>query len=266
MNHMFWPTVMLTSMLFWLGAKAERRLVSTSKRLTFLIVASLLAVPGLLFAVYYTKLLGEPIWLYQFRAAPGTELAAAGVGLVAGFVHYARCKHVLLQKQLRTLTLPFILAVIISAPYIKPLIRPLNKGQLTEQWVDGVCLQSTPSTCGPASAATIVKSLGKNITEAELARECFTYAGGTENWYLVRALRKHGLQVEFKLTAIDATEFPVSAIAGVKLPQGTGHFIGLISRDDSNYTGSDPLTGRFTATLTELRSQYQFTGFFLVIQ
>jgi hypothetical protein len=266
MNHLFWPTGLLAALLFWIGSGIEKTLNSRPQRLAFIVIATALALPGLLFAAYYTKLLGEPIWLYRFRAAPGTELTAAGVGLLAGFAHQARHKHALLRKQLRSLTIPAILAVIISAPYLKPLIRPVKQSQLTEQWRDGVCLQSTPSTCGPASAATIVKSLGKTVTEAELARESLTYAGGTENWYLVRALRQRGFHVEFQPTLPDAPEFPTPAIAGVKLPQGTGHFIALLSQADSNYVGSDPLTGRFTATLAELKMNYQFTGFFLVIR
>ena len=266
MNHMLWPTLLMAGLLFWLGTKVESRFTSSTTRLFLLFVATILAIPGLLFAAYYTKLLGEPIWLYQFRAAPGTELTAAGAGLLAGFIHQARHKNVFLKRQLRVLTVPAILAVIVGAPYVKPLIRPLNKSLLTEHWEDGVCLQSTPSTCGPASAATIVRSLGSTVTEAELAHECLTYAGGTENWYLVRALRKRGFETEFKRTDVDATEFPTPAIAGVKLPQGTGHFIALIARDNSNYVASDPLTGRFTTTLAELKSTYQFTGFFLVIK
>jgi hypothetical protein len=266
MNHMLWPTLLLVTLLFWLGSKAERKLTSSAGRRGFVLMAIALASPGILFAAYYTKLLGEPIWLYQFRAMPRTELAAAGTGLLAGFIHQVRHKHPTLKKQFRALTVPAILAVLICAPYVKPLIRPLNRSLLTEQWKDDVCLQSTPSTCGPASAATILKSLGKDVKEAELAQESLTYAGGTENWYLTRALRKRGFEVEFRPVAPESTEFPTSAVAGVKLAQGTGHFIALISKEGTSYIASDPLTGRFTATLAELKSTYQFTGFFLVIK
>src|SRR6478609_1444846 len=180
MNHLLWPTLLLAAALFWLGITAARKLTSSGHRLGFLIAATTLAVPGILFAAYYTKLLGEPIWLYRFRVLPGTELTAAGVGLLAGFVHQARHKYPFWKKQLRTYTVPAILAVVVFAPYAKPLIRPLNRSLLTEQWKDGVCLQSTPSTCGPASAATILKSLRREVTEAELAHDSLTYAGGTE--------------------------------------------------------------------------------------
>lgn len=263
MNHLLWPTSILTVLLFWLGTLAEKKLARAPTRLGLIAFATVFALPGLLFAGYYTKLLGEPIWFYQFRAVPGTELAAAGVGLLAGFVHQARHKYRLLKTQFRALTIPLILAVITIAPYVKPLLRPLNKRQLTEQWKDDVCLQSTSSTCGPASAATIAKALGKNITEGELACDSLTYAGGTENWYLARALRNRGFKVEFKAISPDDRTFPTPAIAGVKLPPGTGHFIALISSDGTNYIGSDPLTGKFSATLAGLKSSYQFTGFFL---
>lgn len=266
MNHMLWPTLLMAALLFWVGVKAEQRIAAPLNRTLFVGSATVLAMPGILFAAYYTKLLGEPIWLYEFRALPYTELTAAGVGLIAGFVHQVRLKHAFMKRQLRAFTVPAILAVAVVAPYVKPLLRPLDKSLLHENWNDGVCLQSTPSTCGPASAATLIRSLGKNVTEAELASESLTYAGGTENWYLVRALRKRGFHPEFKLVAPESREFPTSAIAGVKLPQGTGHFIALISSDGTNYLGSDPLTGRFTATLTELKSDYRFTGFFLVIK
>lgn len=263
---MLWPTVLIASLLFWIGNAAARKTTQTPKRVAFMLAALILAVPGLTFAAYYTKLLGEPVWLYRFRAIPGTELTAGGVGLLAGFIHQTRHNYAFLKKQLRVFTVPAILAVIVVAPYAKPLIRPLNKTQLTEQWKDGVCLQSTPSTCGPASAATIASSLGRRVTEAELAEESFTYVGGTENWYLVRALRKRGFETEFKPTAPNAEVFPTSAIAGVRLPQGTGHFIALIAQENSTYIASDPLIGRFTATLAELKSNYQFTGFFLIIK
>ncbi len=266
MNHLLWPTALLALLLFWLGASAETRLTARPQRLVFLGFAILLAAPGLTFAGYYTKLLGEPIWLYRFRTISGTELSAAGVSLVAGYLHQLRHKQPALKRQFRTATVPAILALIIIAPYAKPLLRPLNQRQLSSLWKDGVCLQSTPSTCGPASAATILKALGHDVTEAELARDSLTYAGGTENWYLARALKRHEVDVAFEFVAPDSRAFPTPAIAGVKLPQGSGHFIALINQDGTNYLGSDPLTGRFSAPLAELQSSYSFTGFFLLIR
>jgi len=265
MNHMFWPTFFFAVLFFLAGMNAERRFSTNLSRKLFLLLAGIAALPGVLFASYYTKLLGEPIWLYRFRAMPGSELTAAGVGLIAGFTHQVRHKHPWMKRQLRNFTVPAILAVVIGAPYVKPVIRPLNTKQLRENWEDGVCIQSTPSTCGPASAATIARALGRPVTEAELARESLSYAGGTENWYLARALRRRGFAVDFCFYEPDAGSLPTPTIAGVKLPQGTGHFIALLTYDGTNYVCNDPLTGRFQATHAELTGGYRFTGFFLRI-
>ena len=266
MNPMFWPTTVLAVLLFWIGTKAEQRIISPWIRNVFLLVAAVIAVPGFLFVFYYSKLLGQPPWFCEFRSWPYTELAGGGVGLLLGFVHQFRHKSPVLRRQLRLATVPVILAVVLTVPFVKPLVRPLDTQQLQERWQEGVCIQSTPSTCGPASAATILRSLGKDVTEAELARECFTYAGGTENWYLARSLRKRGCTAEFRRLTPDTNELPVPAIAGVKLREGAGHFIALLSRDGTNYLGSDPLTGKFTASLAELRSEYLFTGSFIAIK
>jgi hypothetical protein len=266
MNHMLWPTVLGTAVLFWLGLKAEPVITSPGQRRAFVLGAVVLAAPAVLFCAYYTKLLGEPVWLYEFRSLPGTELSAAGVGLIAGFFQRLRHEHPRVKRQVRTFTVPAFVAATIVVPYLKPILLPLDRSRLREKWKDGICLQSTSSTCGPASAATIVRALGGSATEAELARDSLTYAGGTENWYLARALRKRGFHPAFELVAANAGRFPTPSVAGVKMAGGAGHFIALLGHDGTRYVASDPLSGRFTATHAELTSDYHFTGFFLVIR
>lgn len=266
MNPMLWPTMFIAAVLFWGGCRAEQCMVSQRLRLTFVLAAALSALPGFFFAAYYTKLLGEPLWLYEFRAAPGSELTAAGVGLLAGYLHRLRAKYPALRRQLRRFTVPALLVLILGVPYIKPIIRPLNWGQMQNHWDREVCLQSTPSSCGPASAATLCRLAGKAVEEIDLARESCTYAGGTENWYLAQALRRRGMTVTFLKQDAASDSLPTPAIAGVKLAQGTGHFIALVGREGTNYLVGDPLIGREVMSLAELNSQYRFTGFFLVVK
>src|SRR4051794_1354270 len=212
MNHMLWPTALFAALLFWLGFRAEREILAPLYRAAFVLGAVILALPAILFVAYYTGVLGEPIWLYEFRARPCTELAAGGIGLVAGFLQRVRHKHPVMKRQVRTFTIPAFLVAIVVTPYLKPILRPLDPSRLHEAWKGGICLQSTGATCGPASAATIVRALGGNATEAELARDSFTYAGGTENWYLVRALRKRGFHPELERVAPEAGRFPTPSI------------------------------------------------------
>lgn len=54
------------------------------KRLAIAAVAFVMAVPGASFAIYYTHLLPEAGWYYQFRSIPGTELLAIFIGIAGG--------------------------------------------------------------------------------------------------------------------------------------------------------------------------------------
>jgi ABC-type bacteriocin/lantibiotic exporter with double-glycine peptidase domain len=154
----------------------------------------------------------------------------------------------------------------ISLPYLKPVLRPLRADSWREEWQGEACLQSTPSTCGPAAAATVVRRLGGHLSEGELAREAFTCRSGTENWYLARALRRHGFESDFLLS--DPSKAPLPAIAGVRLRslRNAGHFIALLERDGDKYVVADPMEGLSTNTLADLEGPYEFTGFFLPIR
>ncbi len=266
MNWMFWPTALVAGLLFWLGLRVEHSTASRTARWLLCATSVLAAVPGLLFALHYTKLLGEPIWFYEFRAARGSELTAAGIGLLAGWAQGLRPKQPLLQRQFKRLTIPALLAIVVAVPYVKPVLLPLNQSQLQSRWDNDVCLQSTSSSCGPASAATLARLAGKPVAESELARESLTYAGGTENWYLARALRHRGLTVIFVKAPRDVTSLPAPAIAGVKLTHGAGHFIAILGKEGDDYIVGDPLVGREVISVDALRSAYRFTGFFLVVK
>lgn len=47
------------------------------------------------------------------------------------------------------------------------------------KWKDEVCLQTSPTTCSPASAATLLKAFGVTTTEQEMAHLCITRNGTT---------------------------------------------------------------------------------------
>jgi ABC-type bacteriocin/lantibiotic exporter with double-glycine peptidase domain len=136
-----------------------------------------------------------------------------------------------------------------------------NSSLLARRSAGSVCLQSSYATCGPASAATLLRGLGHNVTEKELAVDSYTYSGGTEAWYLARAIRRRSAQAEFVLTD---SAFPSPSIAGVRM--GGGHFIAIESAASDKVTFVDPLTGESTLTPSELHARYRFTGFFLRVK
>jgi Peptidase C39 family len=261
-NPLFIPTVIGAAIFFWVGLTLERKVQSTSMRVCLLLVAMLLACPGLLFVLYYVHLFDSAAWFYNLRTVRYTELLGSGLGLLAGVIHVWWQPESIGEKA----AVPTVLFVLVLIPFVKPLLDPLNLSQLKDRCEGDVCLQSTFSTCGPASAATLLRAFNGDASEKQLARESFTSRGGTEIWYLARALQRRGIgtRVVINTAGTDMT-LPSPAIAGVVLPGNAGHFIALVRSDDSQVTFVDPMKGKGTLSAEELKRQYHFTGFFLLL-
>jgi hypothetical protein len=161
---------------------------------------------------------------------------------------------------------PGVLFVLVLVPFVKPLLDPLDTSKLKARYAGEVCLQSTFSTCGPASAATLLRSFGKIASEKELAHDSFTSRGGTEIWYLARALGKRGVRTSVVIRPGANAAIPSLAIAGVALPGNAGHFIAILSSDQQRITIADPLQGKLVVASADLPHYYRFTGFFLVLR
>lgn len=220
------------------------------------------AAPGVAFTLYYLHWFDGAAWFYAFRSLPASELSAAGTGLLAGLL---QAEVVRRRLPARTLV-PALTLAGLFVPYMKPLLSPLDRSTLRAACPDGFCLQSSASTCGPASVASILRLFDVNETEATLAREAFTSSGGTESWYLARAVRRRGLSARWVMTAPPVGALPVPAVAGVVLPGGAGHFIAVLGENDSSYVLNDPMYGRVIVPKARLASAYRFTGFFMVVE
>lgn len=258
-NPLLIPTALLAVGLFWLGSQLARRFPNVAGALT--VSGVVVSLPGLCYVVYYFHLFDNALWFYEWRALPLTELCGAGIGFLAGVLQ-SRFDP---ETRGERLVLPVIAAALISVPYLKPILSPLDTSKLHDTCEGEVCMQSTFSTCGPSSAATVLKALGVTSSEKELAKEAFTYQGGTESWYLARALRRRGLNVRFHIQSPAAMNFPASSIAGVVLPGGAGHFVAILADSPKSVTVADPLKGKMLIPKSESPHYYHFTGFFLVI-
>lgn len=88
-----------------------------------------------------------------------------------------------------------ILAVMLVAVGAYTAIQPLygDQPQCHSRWAGEVCLQTSPYTCGPASAATLLRAHGIDATEQEMAGLCLTRSGlvkdGTSWQGLYRGLK-----------------------------------------------------------------------------
>lgn len=259
-NWLFFPTLGLTLVLFFVGQIGIRKCRTTKETIAFSVLCILFGIPGVLMAAYYLHWFDNAKWFYEFRAIPFIELTAAGSGLFVG-VLAEQCKGSTLFSK------PILLVILllgIAVPHLKPVLAPLPADHFSNVWKDNVCMQSTPTSCGAASAATLFRYVGESLTEQEIAHECFTYQGGTENWYIARAFRRRGIPVRYRIENRFPVDLQMPALAGVRLG-GAGHFITILDKQNSMIVVGDPLVGRREIPASKITQIYRFTGFFLEI-
>ena len=260
-NPLLLPTLIGSAAFFWLGLVLEEEFHSRRGGAVVWVSAVVLACPGLLYVLYYAHMFDDAAWFYNLRTVAYTELLACGLGLAAGVLQSWWEPENFGEK----IVAPAVLFVLVLVPFVKPLLDPIDMGQLKDRYEGEVYLQSTFSTCGPASAATLLRSFGKIASEKELAQDSFTSRGGTEIWYLARAFRKRGVRTSVVIRAGADLAIPSPAIAGVVLPGNAGHFIAILNSDQQRITIADPLKGKLVVASSDLPHYYRFTGFFLVL-
>lgn len=222
------------------------------KRLVLLGFTGVLSIPSLWVFIYYLHVIPETAALYEFRAFPASEYGIAFTGAASGVLA------AMLPAILRMAPLLGVL-VVGSGPYVKPLIAPLDYQVLQDRRHNDICLQSTYSTCGPASLCSILRTHGVDCTEQEIARLAYSYQGGTEAWYLARVVRQRGLKAGFSLGESFDPSAALPALVGVHV--GGGHFIAVLSIKDGIVHFGDPMQGGFRIPLTDFQKRYRFSGF-----
>jgi hypothetical protein len=226
-------------------------------RAGWLLAMGLLSFPACVMALYYLHVLPEWTWFYTFRSWTGSEFCVVPLGAASAL--FATW----LPRVLLVLPLGGFLGASL-VPYLKPVLWPIEEKDFADHWEEGVCRQSTFSTCGPASLATILSSYRVNVSEREIAHSAHSYQGGTEAWYLARYARTKRMETRFVLRESFDPQVRFPAIVGVKIG-ASGHFIAVLDCADGRVTVADPLYGRETLSLDEFHKRYRFTGFHLVV-
>jgi hypothetical protein len=103
-----------------------------------------------------------------------------------------------------------------------------------------------------------------SLSEKDIARECFTYLGGTENWYIARAFRRRGCKVTYRIVEGFPADLKAPAIAGVRVG-GMGHFIAIVRDSGGAYVTGDPLVGAREFPANRIGEVFDFTGFFMEV-
>ena len=268
-NWLFIPTLLLATVVFIIGIYFGEYQLHHPKNvfnfLVLIVVSIIIAIPGILFTVYYLHFFDNASWFYQFRSLPWTELSASGLGLLGGVLYKLARHHHLVSRTFMPVILVMLL-MWLMIPYVKPLFYSVDFKHFEDRWFQGICLQTIPSSCGPASAATLLRAVGYLVSERQLAQECFTSIGGTENWYIARALKRRGLEVKYLITTAQPSQLYYPAIAGVRLNNGVGHFVTILGETESSYLIGDPLVGKRLLNKNHFNNYYYFTGFFMLVK
>ncbi|HEY3332674.1 MAG TPA: cysteine peptidase family C39 domain-containing protein [Capsulimonadaceae bacterium] len=258
-NPLFAPTFVLGVVIYAITLRRFAWPKAPVTRMAVALGVLIAALPGAAFAIYYMHWFDKAALFYEFRALPGTELTAAGLGFSIGAV--AALGHTKLVRGVLQVAGALILVIFLSVPYIKPVVWPLDYGALKDEVSGKVTRQTSSSTCGPACASTLLRAAGLHATEAEMARECYTSSSGTENWYLTRALRRRGLAVQ-SIVRPHPTSLPYPSMAGLGFGGG-GHFVTVLGKTKQGYIIGDPLSGELTLSTSDV-AKYGFSGYFMI--
>lgn len=207
-------------------------------RAALVLFACFLTTPSLMFLCNYILNTPSGNWFYYYHSLPGIESSSGLVGALLGVVTAS------INRNPRWVKIPILIVSIllamplIMAPFAKKILYKLDYSTLENRWTKGICKQSSPSTCVPASCATVIKLLGGNVSERELAIEAGTTRRGTELWYMMRSLRKHGFQMN-AYAASSLKDAPTPCILGVKVGRA-GHVVVMISKNAAGPEIGDP--------------------------
>ena len=153
------------------------------------------------------------------------------------------------RKMLYALSLVCALRIGIL-PFLAPLIDHQELETLrTDIDGDGVCMQTTRYTCGPASAVTALRKLGFPCEEGALGLLCQTSSTtGTQDDIMTTALRDtfgpKGLYIEHRYvkSARELADWPVSIVV-IKHGFMVDHYVTVLKVDANTVTVGDPLIG-----------------------
>lgn len=155
-------------------------------------------------------------------------------------------------------------------PILTPIIDRNKLAHLTTQ-IDrnGICIQSTDYTCGPASAVTALHKLGLAADEGEIAiLSCTSFQEGTPTDMLADGLQRKysnaGLIVECRaFKNIAELKQAGLTLAVIKYSFMVDHWVSVMEVKDSEVIIGDPLGGLRHLSYDDFSQQWRFIGIVL---
>jgi predicted double-glycine peptidase len=166
------------------------------------------------------------------------------------------------------------MVVMVSTTSVWPFIAPaFSRNQLahlkTQIDPNGVCLQTTDYTCGPAAAVTALRKLGLSGEEGRIAiLSCTTPTTGTSPDILAQVLsdeyRKDGLEAEFRtFKKLSDLKQAGLTLAVVKYSFLVDHYVTVLEVTDSDVVVADPLKGLYSIPYDDFLKKWRFNGIVL---
>jgi predicted double-glycine peptidase len=178
------------------------------------------------------------------------------------------------QKRIRILVWG-LMAVIVFFMGVFPFIAPMmDRGQLSRLKTNldrnGICLQTTDYTCGPASAVTALRKLGLPAEEGQIAILSGTsFQEGTPEDMLAE-----GLNRQYAAQGLSATCRAFHSVAELKQAGLTlavikygfmvDHWVAVLEVTDTEVVIGDPLGGLDRLSYEDFAKKWRFIG--VVIQ
>jgi len=228
------------------------------------IVSFEVTILWLFFDFYYFHWYDDWAWLLEVRSWKGIEFSSFLIGVFCGLVQRNVNKKLKLKDRFSRHNGIVLILIIVLPPFIKPVLYPVHP-KWENTWDIGVCLQTTPYTCGPASTATVLNFYGVRRSEQEISRNTWLTKHGTEPWHLARYLRQNGFKAKFISVPNEPGDLPIPCIVGVRIDgkKGKGHFLTILEKTENTYTFGDPAVGRVKLSKEETFSVYYFVGFII---
>lgn len=174
------------------------------------------------------------------------------------------------ERRLLSLFLLIFVAYASVYPFVSPaLVRKTLFHAATELDGDGVCLQSTPYTCGPAAAVTALARLGIRGSEGQLAilaRTC--PASGTTPDGLITAIdrlyAREGMACEY-CPFNSVADLPADAptLAVINLSFFIDHYVTVLEVTREEVVVGDPLSGTTRMPKAQFEKRWRHTGIVL---
>ena len=152
-------------------------------------------------------------------------------------------------------------------PFISPILVRKELENLETVFLDnGICIQTTDYTCGPAAAVTALNQFSIIADEGELAILAYTTPQtGTSDDLLVKAIEKkygpEGIRCEYRyFTSVEQLKGNYPVIAVVKFSFMIDHYITVLEVTNDKVIIGNPSVGKEVLTYDEFKKKWRHVG------